>query len=277
MPLTLKWRDATSLPADGESLNPEILASLSATEVAGLSIPLGNTTAHVGDLFEVDGERRGRDDRLQRRPPACPRDRAGARSPGTIAVRGDVGGLLGAEMTGGTIEAEGPVGDYAGAAMRGGLLRIRGSAGRSLGSAYPGGRLGMREGVILVDGAIGPGAGLSMRRGLIAVSGPSGDDLGRAMVAGSIFAFGSVGRRAGAGMKRGTLALFGFGDPREFEPLPTFAPTGRFRPHFLTIYLRRLRQWGFPVPEAAFSNAVDRYNGDLVERGQGEILVAAGT
>jgi formylmethanofuran dehydrogenase subunit C len=276
MPWTLRWRSATRLPVEADGLLPTALAAQSPETLARLPVAVGNTTAEVGDLFSIEGNGEDRTIVFEGDLRTVRGIGRGLGS-GTIVVRGDAGAELGAEMTGGTIEVEGPVGDYAGAAMRGGLLRIRGTAGRSLGAAYPGSRLGMREGVILVVGAVGPGAGLSMRRGLIAVSGPSGDDLGRALVAGSIFAFGPVGRRAGAGMKRGTLALFGIGDPREFEPLPTFAPTGRFRPHFLTIYLRRLRQWGFPVPESAFSNTVDRYNGDLVERGQGEILIAAGT
>jgi formylmethanofuran dehydrogenase subunit C len=112
-----------------------------------------------------------------------------------------------------------------------------------------------------------------MRRGLIAVSGPAGDDLGHAMVAGSIFAFGPIGLRAGAGMKRGTLALFGRDDAFAEGLPPTFMPSGRGRPPFLTIYLRQLVRWGFPVPGAAFSGALERYNGDLAVHGQGEVLV----
>jgi formylmethanofuran dehydrogenase subunit C len=133
----------------------------------------------------------------------------------------------------------------------------------------------MREGVILVEGSVGDDVGLAMRRGLIAITGAAGDGLGRAMIAGSIFTFGTVGHLAGAGMKRGTLALFGLPDPSNPDLLPTFAPSGRSRPPFVTLYLRRLRQWGFPVPEPAFSGMLERYNGDLVERGQGEVLIGS--
>ena len=73
-------------------------------------------------------------------------------------------------------------------------------------------------------------------------------------------------------MKRGTLALFG-PSPRL---LPTFAASGRDRPPFLTVYLRKLREWGVPVPDPAFSGPVLRYNGDRAERGQGEILLRDG-
>ena len=89
------------------------------------------------------------------------------------------------------------------------------------------------------------------------------------MVAGSLFAFGEVGASIGTGMKRGTIALFGSGSPRIG---PGFAASGRDRPTFVTIYLRQLREWGFPVPEAAFAGTLSRYNGDRAERGQGEIL-----
>ena len=74
-------------------------------------------------------------------------------------------------------------------------------------------------------------------------------------------------------MKRGTLVFFGLPDPQNPPLLPTFVPAGRHRPPFLTLYLRRFREWGFPIPPSAFSCPVERYNGDLVEHGQGEILV----
>ena len=54
---------------------------------------------------------------------------------------------------------------------------------------------------------------------------------------------------------------------------PTFAAAGRFRPHFLTIYLRRLGELGFAVEPRLFACECERYNGDLIERGIGEILV----
>ena len=159
--------------------------------------------------------------------------------------------------------------------LGGGLLRIKGNAGRFLGAAYPGSRIGMREGVILVEGNVGDDAGLAMRRGLIAIAGAAGDGLGRALIAGSIFAFGPVGRLAGAGMKRGTLAL-------STASLSRHSPIFCRRSHRAGDRARpssrstsgACRQWGFPVPESAFSGPLDRYNGDLGTRGQGEVLIA---
>ena len=127
----------------------------------------------------------------------------------------------------------------------------------------------MREGVILVDGAVGEEAGRRMRRGLIAVAGAAGDGPGRGMIAGSLFVFGPLGSYAGLGMKRGTIAAFG---AEKTELLPTFVSSGHFRFPFLTIYLKQLASWGFPIPPDVFSLEMERYNGDLAERGQGELL-----
>jgi formylmethanofuran dehydrogenase subunit C len=274
MPLQLHWRGATRLPVDAEGLAPASLASLTVAECARWPLKVGNASMALGELFRI--ERSGDDDQIVLEGDLRQVRRLGhGMTSGTLTIRGDVGGELGAAMSGGAIDVAGNVGDRAGAAMRGGLLRIKGDAGDFLGAADPGARSGMREGVILVDGNVGDDAGLAMRRGLIAISGAAGDGLGRGLIAGSIFAFGAVGRLAGAGMKRGTLALFGLPDPSHPHLLPTFAPSGRFRPPFVTLYLRRLGQCGFPVPESAFSGMLDRYNGDLVERGQGEILIAS--
>ena len=156
--------------------------------------------------------------------------------------------------------------------MRGGFIKIRGSAGAYLGAAYPGSRLGMREGVILVEGSAGDEVGSLMRRGLIAVRGAVGAGLGRGMIAGTILALGDAGRRLGAGMKRGTLVVPGLSQPPEDVLLPTFARAGRFRAPFLAVYYRQLAEWGFAVPGAVSSGLLERYNGDLIVGGQGEIL-----
>ncbi len=273
MPLELQWLGATRLPVSADDLLPEALAPLSPAERARWPLRVGNGSVPLAELFRIDGS--SDDGHLVLEGDLRQvRGLGRGMTAGSISIRGDVGAELGAEMAGGTIEVEGSVGDWAGAGLRGGHLRVKGNAGRFLGAAYPGSRSGMREGVILIEGSVGDDAGLAMRRGLIAIAGESGEGLGRALIAGSLFAFGPVGRLAGAGMKRGTLALFGLTAPSNPELLPTFAPSGRSRPPFLTIYLRRLRQWGFPVPESAFAGTLDRYNGDLGTRGQGEVLIA---
>jgi formylmethanofuran dehydrogenase subunit C len=270
MPLTLSWLGATRLPVEGEALRPELVAGLSAAEVARRRLPVGNRTAEVGELFRVGGE--PADGQLVIEGDMRSLSGLGrGMSSGSLHIRGTAGPYLGAEMSGGSILLEGDAGDWAGAAMRGGELSIRGNAGDQLGSALPGARLGMREGVILVHGRIGNEAGRTLRRGLIAVRGDAGDDLGHDVIAGSIFVFGAVGRRPGAGLKRGTLALLG---PQP-TLLPTFRLACRYRPVFLTLYLRQLQAWGFPVPGDASGGLVDRYNGDLLAGGKGEILISS--
>jgi formylmethanofuran dehydrogenase subunit C len=69
-------------------------------------------------------------------------------------------------------------------------------------------------------------------------------------------------------MKRGTIVVLGPLPP----PLPTFRADCTYRPAFLGLYLRRLREWGFPVPAEAPGGFYRRYSGDLVALGKGEIL-----
>jgi formylmethanofuran dehydrogenase subunit C len=149
---------------------------------------------------------------------------------------------------------------------------IRGDAGDFLGAAYPGSRLGMREGAILVEGSAGHEAGALMRRGLIAIRGAAGGGVGRSMIAGTILVLGSLGPRAGAGMKRGTLVAPCLDRDPEQLLLPGFAHAGHFSAPLLTLYYLQLEQWGFSVPRSVSTATLDRYNGDRVVDGQGEVL-----
>ncbi len=271
MSMTLSWKDATRLPVEAEILRPDLLANFQTVEVLKLALQVGRDLVELGDLFDIEGNL---DDHhlVIEGDLRHVRQLGQGMGSGRMTIRGDVGSRLGEGMAGGSIELFGNAGDRAGANMRGGMLHIRGSAGHLVGAAAPGERRGMCDGVILVEGSIGDDAGLTMRRGLIAVAGSTGEGLGRGMIAGSIFTFGTVGRYPGAGMKRGTIAKFG---PSVTDPplLPTFRLACRHRPPFLTLYLRRLRAWGFPVPESAFKGLCERYNGDSIEQGQGEILI----
>jgi formylmethanofuran dehydrogenase subunit C len=272
MALTLSWRGATSLLVDGSPLDPEALRSLSAHQAGRIPLRVGNTTADLTELFQLSAA--GDEPRLcvegdLRHVRGLGRGMAS----GELFVRGDVGPELGAGMSGGAIDVIGSVGDWTGAEMRGGQIRIKGEAGSYLGAAYPGSRLGMREGVILVEGSVGDDAGLLMRRGLIAIRGNAGAGLGRSMIAGTIMVLGGVGRRLGAGMKRGTLILPALPAPASEILLPSFARAGVLDTPFLRIYFRQLEEWSFPVPPAVSSALLERYNGDLVVKGQGEVLV----
>lgn len=268
MPMTLRWTGATALPVESDHLRPEALAPLSAADAARLPATVGNARAALGDLFRIEGD--GSDQQLVLEGDLQHVRAIGAgMASGHLTVRGDVGSRLGAGMAGGTLVLEGDASDYAGAAMRGGLLRIRGRAGDRLGAAFPGARLGMRDGVIVVEGDAGDDVGLAMRRGLIAIGGRAGDLVGRGLVAGTIAVGGGCGLRPGSGMKRGSLILFG---PVEGGFPPGFAPAGRYRPPAIALYLRHLRTLGLDLTEPASATLPERYNGDRIEGGQGEIL-----
>lgn len=270
--MILRWLDKTTLPVEMDHLTPETFLGLSAAEAAGLSLNVGNQRAEVGDLFSVSTD--DREVFTLEGDLRAVRGIGRGMARGTLEVRGEAGSHVGVGMTGGVLTVHGDVEDWAGAGMRGGLLRVQGNAGHFVGAAEPGGRIGMRDGVILVHGSVGDEAGRKMRRGLIAVGGDAGDWFGRALIAGSLFAFGSLGRHAGSGMKRGTIAALG---PGPVEVPPSFVASGRFRFPFLTVYLRGLAGWGFPVPGEVFLGAMGRYNGDLADGGRGELLVRGGS
>ena len=111
-----------------------------------------------------------------------------------------------------------------------------------------------------------------MRRGLIAVGGNVGDFAGVMMLGGSLVVFGRLAIRAGAAMKRGTIVSYegGAGLP---ALLPTFQYDCEYRPIWLRLLLRQMREWGFEVPEQSFGGNYRRYSGDFIELGKGEILV----
>lgn len=271
MPWTLRWKRGDGPPVEAVGLAPGAFAGLDRNALGRIAVPEGNRRVALEDLAEIRGEEGDGPLTFEGDLRRLAGIGAGLES-GRILVRGDAGPRLGAGMSGGSIEVLGSAGNWLGAGMTGGSIRVRGDAGDGVGAARPGLAVGMREGSILVDGSVGADAGLGMRRGLIAVGGRSGPGLGRGIVAGSIFAFGTVGSGVGAGMRRGSIVLLGGDDP-DGGLLPTFHPSGTFRPPVLTIYLRHLRDLGFAVPEAAFAAGVRRYNGDLVEGGRGEILV----
>ena len=57
------------------------------------------------------------------------------------------------------------------------------------------------------------------------------------------------------------------------EMLPTFKSAGICHPTFMRLYLLHLKSLGFPLPDGALNARFQRYNGDFLELGKGEILV----
>ena len=273
MSLTFHWRSATTLPVDGASLKPETFESLSAGDVPRLKLRTGNANAELGELFSIEGTP---DDILTLEGDLSHVHGIGqGMSRGTLEIRGPVGAMLGSRMSGGNIVVLGSAGDWLGAEMLGGRIRIRGSVGNFVGAALPGSRSGMTEGLIFVEGTAGDDVGLSMRRGLIAILGDAGQGAGRSMIAGTILLGRNVGGLVGAGMKRGSVVML---NPN-LEPndllLPTFVRAGQFPANFLILYKRQLEAWGLAIPhsEAVLGAPFERYNGDTVNGGQGEVLL----
>jgi len=264
--LTLTLRDAPVAPVRAEGLGGERLARLSRSEIERLELWHGNRRAALGDLFAVSGD--GSDDVRIDGDLARVAGLGAGMAGGRLTIAGRAGPHAGAGMTGGELLVDGDAGDWAGAEMRGGRLVVRGSAGRRLGGAYAGSRAGMRGGEILVHGDAGAEAGAGLRRGLIAVAGRVGEAAGLSALAGTIVAFGPLGAHPGAGMRRASIVAM-----TAATLLPTYAKACAYRPLFVRMLLRRLREVGLPVTDAQIEGRYTRWSGDVLELGRGEILI----
>lgn len=271
MPLTLTLHTPSTIPLEVDTVVLETVREQSIDDVQRTLIQHGNRQSTLGEFFKVAGSAADDSTLVWQGDLANVKLIGSKLSAGTIRVIGDAGMHLGAEMSGGEIVVEGNVADWCGAEMHGGRIRVLGNAGHLLGAVYRGGSKGMTGGEILIRGHAGSEIGDAMRRGLIAVGGQVGDFAGVGMIAGTILVGAGGGMRHGAGMKRGTIALLG-GHSR-FDPLPTFQSTGRFQPTFLRLLLRELESAGFAVPAGAATATYERWCGDLVESGKGEVLV----
>lgn len=274
MALTLSLQQSLTVPLEVERVNHASVSGQAVDQIRQLPVLHGNRQQTVGDFFDVQSTD-GDDDLIVWSGDCAKVKYIGAGlSAGRIRVEGSAGMHLGDEMTGGEIVVEGNAADISATEMKGGTLCIKGNAGDLLGAAYPGSKRGMNGGTILVHGTIGHEAGQRMRRGTIIAAGDIGEAAGFDMIAGSIFSFGNIGKRMGAGMRRGTIGLLGTGC--EPELLPTFQYSCRYRPTWLAFFLRELAASGFPVPGDCFDSDYQRYCGDFLALGKGEILVRQG-
>ena len=280
MSVQLTLHTQPSVPLEAEVLTPDRLAGLSASEIAVLPVMHGNQAATLGDFFHVDvgaglapaprvGHWQALPLRVTIQGDVSRIKRLGEQmTAGLLHVKGNVGMHVGSGMSGGEIIVDGHAGDWLGAEMRGGRIMVKGNAGHWVGAAYRGARKGMLGGEIIVHGNAGAEVGHYMRRGLIAIAGNCGDFAGADMLAGSIIVLGQMGQRAGAGMRRGTiLAMQGT------KLLPTFNFDCHYRPSFLRLYLQHLRSLGLPITDVQLNSHYQRWSGDMLELGRGEILL----
>jgi formylmethanofuran dehydrogenase subunit C len=271
MPLVITLNQKTSIPVEVDSIQLETVRAQTADEVKGTQVQYGNKQVPLGEFFDVSGSAADDDEIVWEGDCGHVKLIGSHLKQGRIRVEGHAGMHLGAEMTGGEIVVHGNAHDWVGAEMHGGRITVHGNAGHLTGAVYRGGRRGMTGGEILIHGNAGNEIGHTMRRGLIAVAGKVGDAAGIALIAGSLLLFGETGIRPGAGMRRGTIGLLGSEEPPDM--LPTFKFSCTDQPVFLQIYLRHLLSLGFPVPEECLHASIDRYCGDFLEFGKGEILV----
>jgi formylmethanofuran dehydrogenase subunit C len=267
--LTLTLREPPVVPLETERLAPDRLAGLRRGEIEALTVWHGNRRARLADFFTVAGD--GDEDLRVEGDLRRVKFLGAGMTAGRLIVAGNAGMHTGAAMTGGELVVEGDVGDLAGTAMRGGRLVVRGSAGHQLGGAQPGERAGMRGGEILVHGDAGDQVGAGLRRGLIAVGRRMGDAAGLRMLAGTIVALGGLGAQPGAAMRRGTIVAMS-----QVTLLPTFSFACTYRPSFLRLYLRRLRELGLPLTDEQIEGGYARWSGDGLELRRGEILIYEG-
>lgn len=267
MSWTLTFASPPPGPIDADLLAPGRLPARP-EEASALTLRCGREQIPLGDLCRISGGAPDNILRLEGAGLGLLRGLGRGMASGRLIVDGDADDDLGRELAGGSIEVAGDVGACAGLGMTGGSIRIGGNAGDSLGGAAPGAKAGMRGGTILVRGRAGADVGRSMRRGTIAVQGGAGDGFGINMIAGTLASFGPLGIAPGLGMRRGTILAPG---PLP-QLLPTFRHNGPFRSPFLALLWRHLAEIGVELPGDEPPPIMERWLGDLAERGRGEIL-----
>jgi formylmethanofuran dehydrogenase subunit C len=273
--LLLKPKKLPDLPLEAEVITPDNIVGKSIKEVKSLPVYVGNTIHNLSKFFDIKGKTADDpNDQLIAIQGECENVKyVGAEmTGGRLVIEGCVGMHAGSEMRGGELIITGSAGDWAGAEMKGGLIRIHGDAGHQLGAAYRGSPEGMTGGVIVVGGNVGNEAGAFIRRGMIVIKGNAGPFLGVHMNGGEIFVFGRVAKRLGAEAKGngGFIACF-----NEVESiLPTYVYDTTFRPDFMKLYLRQLRdQIGIEIAGKYLNASFKRYRGDISVGGTGEILI----
>jgi formylmethanofuran dehydrogenase subunit C len=264
--LTLTLKAPLPAPVDLSPITPDALAGKTRSQIAALTLHMGNRIVRVDEWCDVEGESDG--DILLRGTSLRTLSVGAGMSGGTLRVEGAVGMYAGAQMRGGTLHIEGDAGAFAACAMHGGVLRIHGDAGDFVGGPLPGARRGMDGGMVVVEGRAGDRTGDRMRRGIIVVGGDVGAYCGARMLAGTIIVRGTVGVGVGAGMQRGTLVL-----TRAPVLAGTFSDCGVHSLAFLRLLDKALVNATPPSLRFSLRETVHRFVGDRAYAGHGEILV----
>jgi formylmethanofuran dehydrogenase subunit C len=271
MAITLTYFGETSVPVEIEGLTPDWACTKTVSEIEQFEIFHGNRKLRLAEMFRVSGD--PGDKRMDFEGNLSGVHWIGAHMrTGHVRVHGPAGRHIGSELRGGEIHIEGDAGGWVGCEMRGGFIHVRGNAGHLVGAAYRGSAKGMRGGTIIVDGNAGNEIGLSMQQGVIAIGGEAGDMLGFNMTDGTIIVFGDAGIRPGAGMHGGTIALLG---PTPSPILPSFRLDNSGGLEKIQVIVQELSAKGLNRGATELPSQTDRYTGDLVADGAGEIHLRA--
>jgi formylmethanofuran dehydrogenase subunit C len=247
-------------PIVAECICPDVFEGKTCEEIEALEIWEGNKQRKLGELFKVEENKSGTQDKLgiTIRGDVSKVRRIGMQmKSGEITIYGNAGMHLGEGMKGGNIVAHGNVGGWAGSMMEGGRIEIHGNAGDYLSASYRGSSKGMREGRISVYGNVGNEAGTNMRSGIIKIYGCAGQFVGFRMRNGTIYIQKDSEARAGACMVGGKIVVGGVLK----SVLPTFS--------IESIKEKVKIEEGETAEEPFYL-----FIGDLAEQGDGKLYVS---
>ena len=239
---------------EAENISPDRFAPLTLGQIRSLEVWYGNRKMRLCDLFLVDG-----DD-----SPVKPEEVQ-------IRIKGDFSLVkrIGEGMSAGTVEADGPVGMHAGNNMRGGLLTVQGDADDWLAREMRGGKIVIRGNAGNYAGAGYRGEKCGMRGGDIEIGGSAGAYLGEHLCGGSIRVNGDAGDFPGAANQGGIIIIGG----------STYLPGAEMTKGTITVKGKAKVLPGYQKMETATIDGVEyqKYAGDLVENGKGELFVRKGS
>lgn len=252
--ITIRPLKPFEISVEAESISPDKFAPLTLGQIRNLMVWQGNRKRKLSDLFRVEGDEGAvpAADVLIRLEGDLSRVKriAEGMSAGTVEVAGSVGMHAGNSMLGGLLRVQGDADDWLGREMRGGKIQVGGNAGNYAGAGYRGEKCGMRGGEIEIGGSAGSYLGEHLCGGSIRVNGDAGDFPGASNQGGTIFIGGST-YLPGAEMTKGTITVQG---------------KARILP-------------GYQKMERVSIDGVEyqKYVGDLVENGKGELFVREGS
>lgn len=252
--IAITLKGTLGISVEAESISPDKFASLTLEQIKSLTVWQGNRQKMLSDLFTIEGDdapATAEETNIRLAGDFFQVKRIGeGMTAGVVEVQGSVGMHAGNNMKGGLLSISGNADDWLAREMRGGKVVVMGNAGNYVGGGYRGEKCGMRGGEIEVRGSAGAFLGEHLCGGSIRVLGDAGDFAGAANQGGTIF----IGGRAhlpGAEMSKGAITVKG-----EAKVLPSFQKMEIVQ-----------------IDGLAFQ----KYAGDLVDNGKGELLVGVGS